>query len=134
MSRFHPHLSFVLLALASCTAKPAAPPAVPAPPPPPDPAAIRATIESSEKAWSAAYLKGDGAAIAALYTEDGIAIPPTGDLARGRDAIAKLNQAAFDTVSVSAREDITEEVTVAGDYAIEVGHFSWAGTSKKTKA
>jgi uncharacterized protein (TIGR02246 family) len=119
----------LLLVLASCAPKPAP---APPPPPPPDPAAIRATIEATEKSWSAAYLKADAAAIAALYTEDAASIPPSGELNRGREAIAKQNQAAFDTVNVTAREDITEEVTLAGDYAIEVGHFSWAGTSKKT--
>jgi uncharacterized protein (TIGR02246 family) len=121
----------LLLVLAGC----AQPQPKQAPvPPPPDPAAIRATIETTEKAWSAAYLKGDAPAIANLYTQDAASVPASGEWARGRDAIAKSNQAAFDTVNVTAREDITEEVTVSGDYATEVGHYSWTGTHKKTKA
>jgi len=31
------------------------------------------------------------------------------------------------------REDITEEVTMAGDYVIEIGHYSFQGTSKTDK-
>jgi ketosteroid isomerase-like protein len=35
---------------------------------------------------------------------------------------------------VTAREDIAEEVIPAGnDHAIEVGHYSYQGTSKTTK-
>jgi uncharacterized protein (TIGR02246 family) len=100
----------------------------------PDTAAIRSTIEATEKQWSAAYLKGDGAAIAALYTEDAASVPASGDWARGRDGIAKDEQAQFDSVTIATREDVPEEVTVAGDFALEVGHYSWTGKSKKTGA
>jgi len=41
--------------------------------------------------------------------------------------------AQFDTVAVTAREDITEEVTGAGDYAVEIGHYSYQGMSKTAK-
>jgi uncharacterized protein (TIGR02246 family) len=97
----------------------------------PDPAAVRATIEATEKQWSAAYLKGDMAALSALYTDDGASIMPAGEWARGREAVGKSIQATLDTVNVTAREDVTEEVTVAGDYAVEIGSYSWTGTAKK---
>ena len=34
------------------------------------------------------------------------------------------------TVGDTAREDITEEVIPAGDYLVEIGHYSYQGTSK----
>ena len=118
----------VALALAACTPTPAAAPAAP------DPAAVRATIESTEKQWSAAYLKGDGTAVAALYAEDGASVQPSGDWSRGRVAIAKQVQSELDSVNVATREDITEEVTMAGDYAVEIGHYAWTGKAKKSGA
>jgi ketosteroid isomerase-like protein len=42
-------------------------------------------------------------------------------------------RAQFDSTTFTAREDITEEVTPAGDYAIEIGHYSFEGTSKIDK-
>jgi len=43
-------------------------------------------------------------------------------------------KAQLDTIAVTAREDITEEVIPAGNYAVEIGHYSYQGTSKATKA
>jgi uncharacterized protein (TIGR02246 family) len=120
--------SFVLLlALAACAPPAKAPEA---PPPPPDPAVLRDAIQAREKEWSAAFLAGNAAGVAALYTEDGAQVQASGDWYRGRDGITKAMQAQFDTIAVSAREDITEEVIPAGDYAIEIGHYSYQGKSK----
>ena len=131
--RRRPLLSCVALLLASAAC--AAPPAADATPAAaaaaaPDPAAVRATIEATEKQWSDAYRRGDAAALGALYTEDAASIPPSGEWQRGREAVAKQSLSEHDSVTVETREDVTEEVTVAGDYAVEVGHFAWTGKSK----
>ena len=134
MSRTHAfHTLALAVVVAGCSAKPADQSATAAPAAAaPDPAAVRATIEATEKQWSAAFLKGDAAAVAALYADDAATVPPAGEWARGRDGITKLEQAQFDSVNATAREDITEEVTVVGnDYAVEIGHYSWTGTAKK---
>jgi uncharacterized protein (TIGR02246 family) len=115
------------LILANC-----APPAK-APEAPVDPAALRDAIQAREREWSAAFLAGNAAGVAALYTQDGAQVQATGDSHQGRDAITKAMQTQFDTVAVTAREDITEEVFPAGDYAVEVGHYSYQGTSKADK-
>jgi ketosteroid isomerase-like protein len=39
-------------------------------------------------------------------------------------------KAPFDTLAVTAREDITDEVFPAGDYVVEIGHYSYQGTGK----
>ena len=116
-------------AAAACTAPAKAPEA-----PPVDPAALKDAIQAREKEWSAAFLAGNGAAIAELYTEDAQSIQPVGDSWVGRAAITKGEQAQLDTIAVTAREDIAEEVIPAGpDHAIEVGHYSYQATSKTTK-
>jgi uncharacterized protein (TIGR02246 family) len=121
-------LTFFLVA-AGCASQAKAPEA-----PPVDPAALKDAIQAREKEWSAAYLAGNGAAIADLYTEDAVSIQPAGESWSGRPAIAKAEQTQLDTIAVTAREDITEEVIPAGtDHAIEVGHYSYQGTTKTGK-
>ena len=120
----------LLLTVAAC----AAPAPTKAPETPVDPAALKAAIQAREKEWSAAFLAGNGTAVAALYTTDGASIQPAGDPYTGRDGIAKGEQAQLDTLAVTAREDITDEViSTGGEYALEIGHFSYQATSKATK-
>jgi uncharacterized protein (TIGR02246 family) len=92
--------------------------------------ALRNAIQAREKEWSAAFLAGNAAGVASLYTEDGAQVQVSGDWARGREGITKAMQAQFDTLAVKAREDITEEAFAAGDYTVEIGHYSYQGTSK----
>lgn len=122
----------LMLTLAACAAPAKAPEGAPDAPssPPPDVAALRDTIQAREKEWSAAFRAGNAAGVAALYTEDGAQVQASGDWFRGRDAIAKAMQAQFDTLAVTTREDITEEVFPAGDYVVEIGKYSYQGTSK----
>lgn len=47
----------------------------------------RATIEKLNDAWTAAFNKGDAAAVAALYTEDAYILPPGSAMVKGRAAI-----------------------------------------------
>ena len=115
----------LLVALAGCPAP--APEAAP----PVDVAALKDAIQAREKEWSAAYLAADGAAVAALYTEDAASVPPAGDWQRGRAAIAQGMQPQFDSTTYTAREDITDEVIPVGpDYIFEIGHYSSTGTAK----
>jgi uncharacterized protein (TIGR02246 family) len=112
----------------------AAPAKAPDTPPPVDPVALKDAIQAREKEWSAAYLAGNGTGISALYTEDGASIQPAGDSWNGRAAIAKAMQGQLDTLAVTAREDIAEEVIPAGaNFALEIGHYSYQATSKTNK-
>jgi uncharacterized protein (TIGR02246 family) len=125
----HPRLLPLLLLL--LTAGACAKPEEAAPPPPPiDEAAIRDTIQAREREWSAAFRAGDPAAVASLYTEDGAQVEPAGEWRRGRDAIAAAMKAQLDTLNVTMREDIPEEVIVAGDYVLEIGRYSYTSTTK----
>jgi uncharacterized protein (TIGR02246 family) len=118
-----------LFAVAACAAPAKAPEAAPI-----DPVALKDAIQAREKEWSAAFLAGNGTGIGNLYSEDAVSVQPAGDSWSGRAAIAKGEQAQLDTIAVTAREDIAEEVIPAGpDHAIEIGHYSYQGTSKATK-
>jgi uncharacterized protein (TIGR02246 family) len=55
----------------------------------------KATIQRLDDAWAAAFNKGDGAAVAVLYTPDATILPPGSNLVQGRKAIAAFwSQAA----------------------------------------
>jgi len=47
----------------------------------------KATIEKLNDVWTAAFNKGDTAAVAALYTEDAYVLPPGSAMLKGRAAI-----------------------------------------------
>ena len=47
----------------------------------------KATLEKLNDAWTAAFNKGDAAAVAALYTEDAYVLPPGSAMVKGRAAI-----------------------------------------------
>ena len=47
----------------------------------------KATIEKLNDVWTAAFNKGDAAAVAALYTEDAYILPPGSAMVKGRAAI-----------------------------------------------
>jgi uncharacterized protein (TIGR02246 family) len=55
----------------------------------------KAVIQKLNDAWTAAFNKGDGAAVAAMYAQDAYVLPPGSDMIQGRDKIAAFwNQAA----------------------------------------
>jgi uncharacterized protein (TIGR02246 family) len=47
----------------------------------------KATLEKLNDAWTAAFNKGDAAAVAAMYTEDAYVLPPGAEMVKGRTAI-----------------------------------------------
>jgi uncharacterized protein (TIGR02246 family) len=118
----------LLLTFAGCG------PAAKGPEAPADPRALRDAIQAREREWSAAFRAGNAAGIANLYTQDGAQVEASGDWRRGRQGITKAMQAQFDTLAVTTREDITEEVIPAGDYVVEIGHYGYQGTSKTGNA
>ena len=47
----------------------------------------KAAIEKLNDAWTAAFNKGDAAAVAAMYTEDAYVLPPGAEMVKGRTGI-----------------------------------------------
>jgi uncharacterized protein (TIGR02246 family) len=80
----------------------------------------KATIQKLNDAWSAAFNKGDGAAVAAMYAEDAYVLPPGSDMIRGRDKIAEFwGQAA--TQFGDARLSTVDVLPLGRSAAREIG-------------
>jgi len=54
----------------------------------------KATIQKLNDAWTAAFNKGDTAAVGAMYAEDAYVLPPGTDLVKGRAAIEAFRKQA----------------------------------------
>jgi uncharacterized protein (TIGR02246 family) len=92
---------------------------------------VRAAIEAGNKAFSAAVARGDAAAIAALYTSTAQALPPEGEIARGREAIQKVFQGFVDA-GVRNLTLTSLEVEAHGDTATDVGTWTIKGADGAT--
>jgi ketosteroid isomerase-like protein len=122
--------SIALLSLAACTTKDArrADTAAPATAtlagaPVADNAAVRQAIEAADARFSAAVVQGDSAALPTFYADDAILMPANMAAVRGHDAIAKTLAGLIASMKPSAFKLQTQDVIVAGDYAIETGSF-----------
>jgi len=82
----------------------------------------RKTILDASRAFSRAYVAGDSAAVAELYTEDALLMPPGRDV-RGRAAIARFFSTPPDR-RPAAHWMESSEVSFHGDVAIDVGRWS----------
>lgn len=81
---------------------------------------VREAVEAGNRAFAAAFGTGDAAAVAALYTEEAVLVPPGAPLVTGRPAIAAFWQGAMDA-GTKAVALTTAEVESAGDLAYELG-------------
>jgi uncharacterized protein (TIGR02246 family) len=81
---------------------------------------VRAAVERGNRAFIAAFLRGDARAVADLYTENAQVIAPGAPIARGRAAIAAAWQKAIDSGIKDLTLD-TADVESSGDLAAETG-------------
>jgi uncharacterized protein (TIGR02246 family) len=82
----------------------------------------RAAIEAANQKFSAAFAKKDAAQLASMYSSNAMALPPNGDIARGREAIQQLWDGAIKS-GVAELILTTAEVEAHGDTAHEVGTY-----------
>jgi uncharacterized protein (TIGR02246 family) len=82
--------------------------------------ATRTAIESANNQFTAAFERGDGKALAGMYTADAIAFPPDHEMIRGNEAIGQFWQA---THASGVKHAVLTTVAVdrSGDLAVEVG-------------
>lgn len=100
-----------------------------------DAASVRAGVGEGVAAWTSAVNRGDMQAVAALYTEDAVLLPPNHPLVRGRADIG----AFFGGLAALAPRDVvltSDEIEGCGDTAYEVGRYQMSlqppGASRMT--
>jgi len=86
-----------------------------------DASEARAAIEAGGQRLGAALTQRDFGAATALYTEDGMLLPPDSPMVRGRAAIGAFWEAAVAALDLKSASLRTEEVISTGDIATEVG-------------
>ena len=119
-------LAASLAALAAC-AKTA--------PPAPNTAADETAVRAVNIAWFKAYNAGDGAAVAALYTEDAVLSAPGAPAARGIASIREFyvkDAAAFATAGLANVDGPTSDIGVSGDLAWQWGTYKVTDKSGAT--
>jgi uncharacterized protein (TIGR02246 family) len=84
---------------------------------------IRQAIEACNRQFMDAFGRGDAKGLAALYTTDGQALPPNGEMASGAQAIQAVWQGAMDAGLKEARLE-TIEADQHDDTAYEVGRYT----------
>ncbi len=88
----------------------------------------KAAIEKLNDVWTAAFNKGDAAAVAALYTEDAYVLPPGSAMVQGRAAIEAFWRQAAQQMS-DAKLTTVDLLPLGRSAAREIGTVSL-----KTKA
>src|SRR5260370_9321208 len=83
----------------------------------------KATIEKLNDVWTAAFNKGDAAAIAALYTEDAYVLPPGSAMVKGRAAIEAFWRQAAQQMS-DAKLTTVDVLPLVRSAAREIGTVS----------
>ena len=83
----------------------------------------KATIEKLNDVWTAAFNKGDAAAVAALYTEDAYVLPPGSAMVKGRAAIEAFWRQAAQQMT-DAKLTTVDVLPVGRSAAREIGTVS----------
>ncbi len=86
-------------------------------------AGIRKAIEANNKAFMAAFNRGDAAAVAGMYANDAKLLPPNSEMVEGRQNIQTFWQGV---ISAGAKVEALDTVQVdwRGDMAIELGKYT----------
>jgi uncharacterized protein (TIGR02246 family) len=95
---------------------------------------VRKAIDAGNRKYIDAFGKLDGAALAAVYDEDGVRLGEKGSYARGRSAIASnvnvLMKAVTGPVIVTIE---TQDLWIVDDRAYETGKYSYSFTIRGKK-
>ena len=83
----------------------------------------KATIQSLNDKFAQAFNAGDSAAVAALYTEDAVILPPGAEMAKGRSAIQSFWKAAAEQLG-DAKLTAVDVKPLGSSAAREIGTFS----------
>ena len=100
--------------------------------------AVNAKVAALNEAFAAAMVKGDAAAVAALYTEDAQLLFFKGTTLKGRGAIQEFLGGMFKGMKVTSMKIVSEEVHPLGEALLDQGHYEMTseadGKAETTKA
>lgn len=88
-----------------------------------DLAQVQKAIEEANLKFGEAFRQADPAAVAALYTDDAILLPPNSDIIRGKQGIEAFWQVVID-MGVKDAALTTVEVMGVGDMVCEIGQYT----------
>ena len=80
-------------------------------------------IDAGNAVFSSSFAKGNTQAIADLYTEDAVVLPPNQEMVEGRDSIKSL----FESIAKKGLVNIhliTTNITGSGSIAVETGQYN----------
>jgi ketosteroid isomerase-like protein len=99
---------------------------------PATPVDVSAEIMVANEGFVSAFNAGDGAGVAAMYTDDAVLYPPNGGpVSGGAAALTDFWQGVLDTGIARGRLE-TVEAEGMGDTAVEVGRFTLLGADGGT--
>jgi len=98
--------------------------------PSPEAGADQRAIAEASRAFSAAYVAGDTAAIGALYTDDAVLMPPNRNIEGNADIRAFF--APSQNRTQVGHELVSEKLLIDGDLAIDMG--TWSSTTQRDDA
>ena len=83
---------------------------------------IRQTIGEGNTKFGEAFLQGNAGAVAALYTDDAILLPPNHDILKGKQGIESFWSAAM---KMGVKEVVlsTVDLVEMGDFVCEIGKY-----------
>jgi uncharacterized protein (TIGR02246 family) len=90
----------------------------------------RQGIETTRRAYAAAWQNGSAAQIANLYTPDAQVLYPDRPPVSGHDAIVEYFTGFFTQFPKNQFELISKEVVVNGPWAFDQGSYRWKGTPR----
>lgn len=88
---------------------------------------VTAAVEAASAAFLEAFNAGDAEAVAAMYTEDAVILPPGSDAVEGRAAIQEAMAAETAAMGDAVMTFETNEVQAAHGHALEVGGYTVEG-------
>ncbi len=84
----------------------------------------KATIQSLSDKFAKAFNAGDAAAVAALYTEDAVILPPGGEMMKGKSAIQAFWKGAAEQLS-DGKLTTVDVKPLGSEAAREIGTFTF---------
>jgi len=84
---------------------------------------VRKAVEKLNLEFGEGFRRGDAAAVAALYTDDAVLLPPNSEIIRGRQGIEKFWRKAIQ----NGLKDVimtTVELSVSGDTIHVIGDYT----------